>query len=230
LCLRVQPLSSSAQVKAGQVASYVVWVWSAKATSDNTSVLAWIAGAKYLDAPRFRVCPIRSGQVCKLGDLAKGRIDELEVGVHVLPKAALGTKVRLTAKAYAKGAHPNSASATYTVVRTPKVSPTSGDTLPPTSLPPIPSTSTSSSNPAGLFPTVGASSSPPTSGAHGSAKKHATVHAATASATVPLDARLIGGQLAGLAVLAGGIAIALVRLSLRRQRAPGGNDEPRPPQ
>jgi hypothetical protein len=56
------------------------------------------------------------------------------------------------------------------------------------------------------------------------------VHVATASATVPLDARLIGGQLAGLAVLAGGIAIALVRLSLRRQRVPGGNDEARPPQ
>jgi hypothetical protein len=214
-------------VKAGHVASYVVWVWSAKATSDNTSVLAWIAGAKYLDAPHFRVCPIRSAQVCKLGDLAKGRIDELEVGVQVLPKAALGTKVRLTAKAYAKGSHSDSASATYTVVRTPKVSPTSGGTLPPTSLPPIPSTSTSSSNPAGLFPTVGASSTPPTSGAF---PKHSAVHAATASATVPLDARLIGGQLAGLAVLAGGIAIALVRLSLRRQRVPGGNDEPRPPQ
>jgi hypothetical protein len=32
---------------------------------------------------------------------------------------------------------------------------------------------------------------------------------------VPLDARLIGGQLAGLAVLAGAVTIAIARLSLR---------------
>jgi len=32
---------------------------------------------------------------------------------------------------------------------------------------------------------------------------------------VPLDARLIGGQLAGLAVLAAAVTIAIARLSLR---------------
>jgi len=36
-----------------------------------------------------------------------------------------------------------------------------------------------------------------------------------AAATVPLDSRLIGGQLAGLAVLAGAVMIAIARLSLR---------------
>ena len=36
-----------------------------------------------------------------------------------------------------------------------------------------------------------------------------------AAATVPLDSRLIGGQLAGLAVLAGAVIIAIARLSLR---------------
>jgi hypothetical protein len=41
------------------------------------------------------------------------------------------------------------------------------------------------------------------------------VHAADAAATVPLDARLIGGQLAGLAVLAGAVTMAIARLSLR---------------
>jgi hypothetical protein len=41
------------------------------------------------------------------------------------------------------------------------------------------------------------------------------VHAADAAATVPVDARLIGGQLAGLAVLAGAVTIAIARLSLR---------------
>jgi hypothetical protein len=216
-------------VKAGHVASFAVWVWTAKATSDGTSVLASIASAKNLDQPRFQVCPVSAGKVCKLGDLAVGRIDELEVGVHVLPKAALGEKIRLTAKASAKRSGSDSATATYTVVKTPKVSPTA--TVPPAaSLPPIPSTSTSSSNPAGLFPTVPTTTSPPTSSGQGFPHAKRSVHLATASATVPLDARLIGGQLAGLAVLAGGIAIALVRMSLRRPRSQGGNDEPRPPQ
>jgi hypothetical protein len=39
---------------------------------------------------------------------------------------------------------------------------------------------------------------------------------------VPLDARLIGGQLAGLAVLAGAVTIAIARLSLR---APKTSDD-----
>jgi hypothetical protein len=44
------------------------------------------------------------------------------------------------------------------------------------------------------------------------------------SATLRLDTRLIGGQLAGLAVLAAAIAIAIARLSLRRPRPHGGVD------
>jgi hypothetical protein len=46
---------------------------------------------------------------------------------------------------------------------------------------------------------------------------------------VPLDARLLGGQIAGLAVLAGAIAIAIARLSLRRQKVNDPN-APKPPQ
>ncbi len=38
------------------------------------------------------------------------------------------------------------------------------------------------------------------------------------SATLPLDSRLIGGQLAGLAVLACAVAAAIARLSLRSPR------------
>jgi hypothetical protein len=42
------------------------------------------------------------------------------------------------------------------------------------------------------------------------------------SATLPLDTRLIGGQLAGLVVLATAIAIAIARLSLRGPRPHDG--------
>jgi len=45
------------------------------------------------------------------------------------------------------------------------------------------------------------------------------VHLTDAATTVPLDPRLIGGQLAGLAVLAGGVAIAIARLSLRSPKS-----------
>jgi hypothetical protein len=56
------------------------------------------------------------------------------------------------------------------------------------------------------------------------------LHAATAAATVPLDARLIGGQLAGLAVLAGAVIIAIARLSLRTPKAKDDPDAKPPPQ
>jgi hypothetical protein len=44
------------------------------------------------------------------------------------------------------------------------------------------------------------------------------------SAGLPLDVRLIGGQVIGLAVLAAAITIAVARLSLRKQPQPPGED------
>jgi len=43
---------------------------------------------------------------------------------------------------------------------------------------------------------------------------------------VPLDARLIGGQLAGLAVLAAAVTIAIARLSLRAPKPQEDTDAP----
>jgi hypothetical protein len=44
------------------------------------------------------------------------------------------------------------------------------------------------------------------------------------SAGLPLDVRLIGGQIIGLAVLAAAVTIAVARLSLRRQPAKHSED------
>jgi len=44
------------------------------------------------------------------------------------------------------------------------------------------------------------------------------------SAGLPLDVRLIGGQVVGLAILAAAITIAVARLSLRRQPARHSDD------
>ena len=47
------------------------------------------------------------------------------------------------------------------------------------------------------------------------------------SAILPLNSRLIGGQLAGLVVLATAIAIAITRLSLRTPRPHDGGGTPK---
>ena len=168
---------------------------------------------------------------CKVGNLPAGQADELQVAVKVKAKAALGEQVELFAKAAAKGALSFQGSATDVVVVAPTVSPTvPAITLPPVSLPPIAGTGTTPGNPIGLFPTVQSGASPtPSSLGLPRVKRHATLRAADAAATVPIDTRLIGGQLAGLAVLAGAVAIAIARLSLRAPK-PQDDGAKRPPE
>lgn len=177
-----------------------------------------------VDSPRFTVCPDLRKSVCDLGNLPVGQSDELQSSVRVGKSAALGDRVRLTAEAKAPGATTFHAFATVQIVASATPAPGAGvppgDTLPPATIPPVPSLPTSGGS---LFPTV--SPSPGTgsgSVAPAPARHHGGVHAATASATLPLNPRLIGGQLAGLAVLAGAIAMAIARLSLRTPRTQDG--------
>ncbi|HXB46379.1 MAG TPA: hypothetical protein VNW50_01355 [Streptosporangiaceae bacterium] len=133
--------------------------------------------------------------------------------------ATVGGHVRISADATASGARSFTGTASDVVVAANTAIPSSPASvgLPPgTSLPAISGTGVSPTNPSGLFPTVQASPAPSTaSPGLPSAKPGTVVHAADAAATVPVDARLIGGQLAGLAVLAGAVTIAIARLSLR---------------
>ena len=216
-------------MKAGHTASFVIWIWSTQAQSTGVSVTAQVASALYIGSPRFSVCPVPHGRTCKVGNLPVGQADELQVAVKVQSLAALGEQVQISATAKAKGAKSFTGSATDVVVTNPAGT-TSAPTLPVTTLPPpsslpaISGTGISPSNPANLFPTVGSSSPSPSGSSLGlpRVKPKAVLHVADASATVPLDARLIGGQLAGLAVLAGAVAIAIARLSLR---APKPDDD-----
>jgi hypothetical protein len=101
----------------------------------------------------------------------------------------------------------------------------SGETLP--TLPGISAAPGGAGNPAGLFPTV--TPSPGTSSpgiGFPPARKQAgrRTQADTASSVVPLDPKLIGGQLLGLAVLAGAVVITIVRLSVRRARPRDGSE------
>lgn len=203
-----------------------MWVWSTKAADTGVTVTAKVAYAEYVGRPHFSVCPVGSGATCKLGSVPTGQAYELQVGVKVGAKATLGEQVQLTAKATGKKALSFTGSATdlVTVMASAKPSPspssstiTPPPTLPPTSLPPITGGTSSSTNPASLFPTVGPSTSSPAGGSIGlpTVKPRKNLHVADVAATVPLDPRLIGGQLAGLAVLAGAVVMAIARLSLR---------------
>jgi hypothetical protein len=224
LCDRVQSFSSASQVRPGQVANFAIWVWSAKAPSHGVSVTVQVALAEYIGAPRFTVCPVTDGKTCKLGNLPTGQADELQARIRVGAKAALGEQVQLTAKVTAKGAKSFAGSATD-VVTAPAAQPSQTPptvTLPPTLLPPIAGTGVTPSNPSGLFPTVGPATPTPSASPLGlpQVKPRHSFHVADAAATVPLDPRLIGGQLAGLAVLAGAVALAIARLSLRTPKPP----------
>jgi hypothetical protein len=202
---------SKAGVRPGHKASYAVWVWSTGGTSNRVSVVISVGRAKYVKSPKYTICPAATGDACKLGSLPVGQADELQAVVKVGRRAALGEQVELMAHVVGRSDRGFRASATTIVLApvTPSTS-ISPSTIPPVTLPAIPGTSPA--NPSGLFPTVSPSTGTPDP-VHSSTARHARL--ATAANATPLDSRFIGGQLAGLALLAGAITIAIARLSLR---------------
>jgi hypothetical protein len=224
----VEPFSGKS-VRPGQTADYAIWVWSTVTEAKGVSVSAAIGSVAHVAAPRFTVCSKPGGDVCPVGTLPTGQSEELVAGSLVRKAASAGEKITLTATVRGTGADSFRSAATINVIAasTPSPEPTlPSSTIPPQeALPPFPEGSLTSPNgedPSGLFPTV----SP--NGSHASANGHANnavnrSNARDVSATLPLDTRLIGGQLAGLAILATAIAIAIARLSLRRPRPHGGD-------
>jgi hypothetical protein len=226
----VQPFSGNS-VRPGQTAGYAIWVWSTITGARGVTVTAAIGSVAHVHAPRFTVCPTLGSDVCPVGTLPTGQSEELVVGSLVTRSASSGERITLTATARASGAHPFQSAATINVVAagtpgpTPQPLPTS--TIPPGSVPPLPNGWLTSPNgdPSGLFPTVAPSASgSPSSMAGGTSKALNRSSARDVSATVPLNTRLLGGQIAGLVVLAIAVAIAIARLSLRGPRPHGGGD------
>ena len=192
-----------------------------------------------MSAARFTVCPAASGSVCTIGALPTGQADELQATVKVERAASPGAKVTLTATATGTHASSFHASATMAIAAAPAppAPPAPSTATPPPTVPvtpalpavpgsvgTLPGVGTSPQNPANLFPTVSpaASASPNSAGTAVTGRRPHRINALATSATLPLDPRLIGGQLAGLAVLAGAIAIAIARLSLRSPKPKGG--------
>ncbi len=219
LCVLVQTYpTTTTTVTAGGIASFIVWVWSTGATSTGVSVLASVTAASYLGTPSYAICPSASGATCTIASLPVGQVYELLVSEAVATTAPLAASVAFTAQASATGAQMFSASATETVAAASGAAlPASTTAVPPlVALPSIPGTSVSPVNPSDLFPTV--SPSPGTGNLRlPGTRSRSAVHVAAVSSTVPIDARLIGAQLIGLAVLVGAVTIAIVRMSLRRR-------------
>jgi hypothetical protein len=227
----VQPFSSRARIRRGHTVTYTVWVWSTHGSSKKVTVSAAIQQTDGTRAPQFSVCPDAIGTTCALGNLPQGQADELHVRVAVRRDAIIGHHVTLIAKAKAKNAVSFTASGSVTIIRrkpapatpTPSTSPL--PPLPAIPAPALPDPLSTGKNASALFPTV---SPQPTAGpaarsAAAGRKNSRRISATSVSATLPLNMRLIGGQLAGLVVLAAAIAIAITRLSLRPQRPEDGN-------
>jgi hypothetical protein len=241
LCLSVQALTTASAVQPGGTASYTIWVWPSGGAAKGITVTA---NAKISSAValRFTVCPRASGATCTVGSLASGQMDELQAAVTVPATAKAGERVALTATAKATGAKsaaPASASALIaakTGSRSTAPSPTLpislgpsgvGATLPTgfgglgasATLGVLPS---ATSDPGGLFPTVGpgATQTPST----GTLPNARGVRVTDVSQSFPLSTRLVGGQVLGLAVLAAALVIAVARLSLREPRPQSGKD------
>ena len=227
----VKPFSSN-RVQPGHTAGFEIWVWSTVAEAQKVTVTATLGHAAHVDAPRFTVCPAPNRAVCTVGTLPTGQSEELIVGAFVRRAASAGERITLTATARGTKAGSSHAAATIKVIAASTPSPSPQPTvpanpIPPGELPPVPFGELTSPNgdPAGLFPTVppGGSGSP-SPAADGAQRALNRPGARDVSATLPLNTTLLGGQLAGLAVLATAVAIAIARLSLRAPRPHDGGD------
>jgi hypothetical protein len=246
----VDPYPTSGDVLAGDPASFIVWVWSTGPYNSGVSVTADVTAASYLGSPSFTICPSSSGSTCTIGvSLDTGTAYEFLAQVPVTSEAPTGTDIALTATASgtetATGITDTSdpSSATDTVVAPTAAtsststnntaSGTSPQEVPPLiSLPPIPGTGVTATNPSVLFPTVSPSQASDSLGLPPTQSRHVTHvgHATQTAYAVPVDPRLLGAQIVGLAALVGAVTIAIVRLSLRKpQLAPSSPADPADP-
>lgn len=229
----------------GANAFYAIWVWFVGTTSGNATVALTTVPAKL--SPVFTVCPSPGTATC-LVTLAAAQPTELAAKVPV-PQKAAPSSITLTATGTSpEAATPAAAwdSVSVTTPTTPTPTPTAsstgstatpagvGGTLPPGSLLP-PGALLPATLPPGVLPSASLPALPDPATSPGVVFPQVTpdpapaepahpIRVADVSAQFPLDPRLVGGQIAGLAVLAAAITIAVARLSVRKQRPQHGKD------
>jgi hypothetical protein len=166
------------------------------------------------------LCPADHKATCSIGSLPAYQAIELLVTDHIRKKATPGEQIGLTvvvqgvAKSSDGALSPAEAVVTTVLnqASSPPALPTGIGASFPGVVPGLPGTAVTPGSITSLFPTV--TPSPTPSGAARQEKRKITKATSDAS-SLPLDPRLIGGQLAGLAVLAAAITMVVARLSLR---------------
>ncbi len=231
LCMTVQTLNNRSAVDPRTKIGYAIRVWLAGSTGGSAKIT--LSAKPSSVSPTFSVC-VPSGKSKCTVSLTAGQKVKVEAELAAPDRPT--TRVVLIATATSSQAS-NSATASATVDIKPKnPSPTSsptpnagdGGTLPPAAGLPsgttIPGLGIQPSGDLGsAFPQV----SPSASASAGAASPQGhTTKTIDLSAGLPLTVRLIGGQIIGLAVLAAAVTIAVARLSLRRQPAKHGEDNP----
>jgi hypothetical protein len=228
LCMKIQTLNGVSAVDPRTKVRYAIFVWL---TSGSGNVKVTLSAKPKSVSPAFSVCASSGTTKCTTS-LSAGAQVELQAKVAAPDRPT--TRFILTATATSSQAS-NSATASATVDIKPKnpsptPTPNAGDggTLPPAAGLPsgttIPGLGIQPTGDLGsAFPQV----SPSPSSASAAASQHAhETKTIDLSAGLPLDVRLIGGQVIGLAILAAAVTIAVARLSLRRQPAKHGEDGP----
>jgi hypothetical protein len=229
LCLSVKTLADSNSVDPGTTVHFAIWVWLT--SGNNGSVKIAVDAAPNEVNPSFTVCDPKGGSKCTVSGLKAGQPVKTEAKLRAFKDLA-GRHITLTVTASSKDAS-NSATATDRIeVIKPKKhhsSPTPTPTYNPYagyggSYPGGTNPYTGVSNPYGnlgsalppVSPSPGISPSTAT-GQQSQQQQQHQVEVTDLSAGLPLDVRLIGGQVIGLAILAAAITIAVARLSLRKQ-------------
>jgi hypothetical protein len=228
LCLKIQTLNSVSAVDPHTTVGYAIFVWLS--SGSGTAKVTLSAKPSSL-SPTFSVCATSGTSKCSVS-ISTGQA-ELQASLAAPDRPT--KRFIVTATATSSQAS-NSATASATVDIKPKnpapsSSPTpnlgDGGTLPPAGALPsgttIPGVGVQPTGDLGsAFPQVSPSAS---AAASASAAQHGhQTQTVDLSAGLPLDVRLIGGQVIGLAVLAAAVTIAVARLSLRRQPAKHGED------
>lgn len=199
--------------------TYSVWVWS---TVEAKNVRATVsASGQGVRQAKFALCPSARGASCAVGSLPAFQAVELLVTDQIQKTALPGDQITLTVNvegsADSSGALSPAEATIATVVGQSSSSPapidTEPGTLPPT-VPGLPGTTVTPTGIGSLFPVITPSSTPSSPSAKPTGNAKVTKVTPTAS-SLPLDPRLIGGQVAGLAVLAAAITMVVARLSLR---------------
>ena len=234
LCLSVQTLGGSNTVQPGTTVHYAIWVWLSSGTGGSAKVS--VAASPSSVKPSFTVCEPAGTATCKVSGLSGGAHVEAQAKLRAAKDLA-GRDIKLSVTATSdQAANTATASDKIEVAAkkkhsspTPTPTPTNAGTGDGGALPPGDNGSypgVSNPNPTGNlgseFPQV--SPSPNAAPSAPQQKDKHQVNVTDLSAGLPLDVRLIGGQVVGLAILAAAVTIAVARLSLRKQPARHGDD------